>query len=316
MTKHKIEQQTQQVLGMALKGQLEILHSHSFIPTILHTDPQSAFHALTMQFPGVVINVGGAGDYASKVDAKICHIKELYRSVKWGLPWKLPPMLVKDLVMYAVSCTNICGTMALNVNICPKILFTCLCVNYKKELSLVFRDYAEVYDGTYNMARSHSVPCIALYPCNNMTGSWTFLTLSSKQYIRRLQWQKMRTTTTVICQMNTFNPEPIWQLPVIQQEVLEREEKPELVGEQVAVLPAMQVEPVIPVNTVPGTQVLEELTVEVAGAEEEPTELILQEPDNSDDKPEDDDVDDDEEDNVPQVRHSTRIAGGVQKPDR
>jgi hypothetical protein len=103
----KIERETQQVLGMALQGQLELLRSRGFIPTVVHTDPQSAFRTLTSQFPGVVIDVGGAGDNVSKVDAKICRIKELYRSVKAGLPWKLPLSLVKDLVMYAVSRINI-----------------------------------------------------------------------------------------------------------------------------------------------------------------------------------------------------------------
>ena len=44
-------------------------------------------------------------------------------------------------------------------------------MNYKKELNLEFSDYAEVYDGTDNMAKSRSIPCIALYPCNNSTGS-------------------------------------------------------------------------------------------------------------------------------------------------
>jgi hypothetical protein len=88
---------------MALQGQLELLRSRGFIPIVLHTDPQSAFRTLTSQFPGVVIDVGGAGDYVSKVDAKICHIKELYRSVKAGLPWKLPPSLVKDCC--SLACT-------------------------------------------------------------------------------------------------------------------------------------------------------------------------------------------------------------------
>ena len=117
---------------------------------------------MTTQFPGVVIDIGGAGDYVSKVDVKIHCIKELYRSVKAGLPWKLPPSLVKDLVTHAVSHINIRRTTALNVNVCPKVLFTGLHVNYKKELSLAFGDYIEVYDGTDNMARSRSVPCIAL----------------------------------------------------------------------------------------------------------------------------------------------------------
>ncbi len=61
------------------------------------------------------------------------------------------------------------------------LLFTGLHVNYKKELSLAFGDYVEVYDGMDNMAHSRSVPCIALYPCNNMTGSWAFLNLSTKK---------------------------------------------------------------------------------------------------------------------------------------
>ncbi len=67
------------------------------------------------------------------------------------------------------------------------------------------------------------------------------------------------------------------------------------------------------VSTVPGTQMLEEPMGEI---EEEPPELIPQEPDDSDDKAEDDDVKDEKEDDLPQVRRSTRIAGGVHKPDR
>ncbi len=93
--------------------------------------------------------------------------------------------------MYAVSHINIRRSMALNVNVCPKVLFTGLRVNYKKELILAFGDYEEVYDGMDNTACSHSVLCIALYPCNNMTGSWAFLNFSMKQYIPRSQWQKM-----------------------------------------------------------------------------------------------------------------------------
>jgi hypothetical protein len=81
--------------------------------------------------------------------------------------------------------------MALNVNICPKVLFTGLHMNYKKELSLAFGDYAEVYVGTDNTAHRHSVPCIALHPCNNVTGSWTFLNLSAKRYVRRSLGQKV-----------------------------------------------------------------------------------------------------------------------------
>jgi hypothetical protein len=92
----KIETETQGVLSPALQGQLELLRSRGFIPTMVYTDPQSAFCSLTTQYPGVVIDVGGVGDYVSKVDAKIRCIKELYRSVKSRLLWKLPPSLSSE----------------------------------------------------------------------------------------------------------------------------------------------------------------------------------------------------------------------------
>jgi hypothetical protein len=67
----KIERETQQVLSMTLQGQLELLHRHCFILPMAHTDPQSEFQTLTMQYPRVIMDVGGAGDYVSKVDAKV-----------------------------------------------------------------------------------------------------------------------------------------------------------------------------------------------------------------------------------------------------
>ncbi len=166
------------MLGVTLQGQLELLCSHGFVPTTVHTDPQSAFHALVRQVPGVVIDIGGAGDYVSKVDAKIQCMKELYRSVKASLLWKLPKALVKDLVAYAVARINIQHMSAINRNVCPKVLFTGLKINYKKELELGFSDYSEVYDGTDNTSKSRMIPCIALCPSNNAMGSWEFLCLT------------------------------------------------------------------------------------------------------------------------------------------
>jgi hypothetical protein len=188
---------------------LNLLCSRGFIPTVVHTDPQSAFRALVGQFPEVVIDIGGAGDYVSKVDAKIRRIKELYRSVKAGLKWKLPPTLVKDLVAYAVSRINIRITTAINLNVSPRVLFTGMRINYKKELEIAFGDYVEVYDGTDNMSKSRSVPCIALYPCCNATGSWEFMSLKSKTRVRHSQWKLMVMTQAVIDTMNAFDEEPV-----------------------------------------------------------------------------------------------------------
>ena len=136
----RIEREKQNDLGMALQGQLDLLRSHSFVPTIVYADPQSAFRSMINMFPGVIIDVSGAGDHVSKIDAKIRRLKEMYRSVKSGLAWQLPNIMVRDLVAYCVSRTNIRSTTAINTNICPRVLFTGMKINFKKEMELAFGD--------------------------------------------------------------------------------------------------------------------------------------------------------------------------------
>jgi hypothetical protein len=135
----------------------------------------------------------------------------MYRSVKAGLKWKLPPTLVKDLVAYAISRINIRRTTAINLNVCLRVLFTGIQINFRKELELAFR-YIEVYDGTENTSKSRTIPCIALYPCCTTTGSWEFISLKTKTRVRRSQWKLMVTTQAIVDTMNGFDEEPV---PVI-----------------------------------------------------------------------------------------------------
>ncbi len=67
------------------------------------------------------------------------------------------------------------------------------------------------YDGTDNMAKCHSIPCIALYSCNNSTGSSVLLNLQTKQRVQCLHWQKMVTTKLVIKQINALDLEEVMQ---------------------------------------------------------------------------------------------------------
>ncbi len=88
----KIENESRTELGLVL-GQLALIRTRGFSPRIVYTDPQSSFCSMTQDFPGVEIDVGGAGDYVTKIDAKIRRIKDMYRSVKSGLAWELPGSL-------------------------------------------------------------------------------------------------------------------------------------------------------------------------------------------------------------------------------
>jgi hypothetical protein len=159
---------------------------------------------LATKFEGVSVDVAGAGDFVPKVDAKIRRIKERYRSMKAGLKWKIPPILIQDLVAYVVTRINSKRSAAINLNVAPKVLFTGMRMDFKKEFCLAFGDYCEVYDGTDNTAKARSIPYMALYPCNNATGSWAFWNLNSMQRIRRTQWTKMVTTEELAARVNAL----------------------------------------------------------------------------------------------------------------
>jgi hypothetical protein len=102
-----IQNETASQLGLGIQGHLGVLRSRGFQPTTIYTDPQAGFRTLLGQFPNVNVDIGGAKDFVSKVDSKIRRIKELYHSVKAGLPWTLPSAFVPSLVSYAVSHLNL-----------------------------------------------------------------------------------------------------------------------------------------------------------------------------------------------------------------
>jgi hypothetical protein len=198
-----IENEGKLALGMVLQGQLVVLHSRGFLPETVYTDPHNMFRSMTQDFAGVAIEVGGANDYyVAKVDAKICRIKETYRNIKLGLLWKLPKVLVKDLVAYVVSRLNIRRTMALSENVCPRVLFTGAPVDYKKELQVAFGDYVEAYEGTDNTSRARSAACIALHPVGNLSGLWILWKIETRTRVRRTNMRKMVTSDLIVQAMN------------------------------------------------------------------------------------------------------------------
>jgi hypothetical protein len=42
-----VASESRQDLGMALQGQLMVLHMRGYVPTVVYTDPQSAFKSMT-----------------------------------------------------------------------------------------------------------------------------------------------------------------------------------------------------------------------------------------------------------------------------
>ncbi len=202
LTVSHLKDETANSLGEALQGQLEMLRERDISPVLVYVDLASALISLRGQFPGVVVDPSGAGDHVPKVDIRIRWVKEMYHTVKSGLPWCLPNTRVKDLVMYCVSRMNLCTTSALQGTVCPRVLFTGVKPNYRKELALAFGDYVELYTGTDNTSRERSTPCIALYPVGNSTGAWQFWNLHSGKYMRHSTWVRMNTNELIIDAVN------------------------------------------------------------------------------------------------------------------
>jgi hypothetical protein len=205
-----VDKEKTENFGMAIQAQLNLLRSRGFNPVRIHMDPQPALSALVGQFPGVEIDISGAGDCLDKVDAKMRRMKETIRSVNAGLPWKLPSSKIKDLVTFATVRINARRTTSNTTAVAPRVAFTGRKINYKKEYELAFGTYCECYDPkviSNDAERDRTEPCIALFPAVNANGSWVFLNLKTNKYVRRSNWVPMVTTDLVITKMNALAAE-------------------------------------------------------------------------------------------------------------
>ena len=108
-----------------------------------------------------------------------------------------------------------------------KSAFMGMKIDFAKELDLEFGTYAEVYDGTNNTSRSRSIPCVALYPCSNSTGSWEFMNLKTKTRVRRSHWIKMKPSELIVEVMSKFDDKA--ELPEMPAETSEIEQQEQTV---------------------------------------------------------------------------------------
>jgi hypothetical protein len=230
------------------------------------------------------------------------------------LAWKLPTILVKGLVAYAVSRINIERSAAINQTVAPKVLLTGLRLDFRKELGLAFGDYCEVFDGTDNTSRARSVLCIALYPCNNDSGAWAFFNLMTRQRIRRSQWQKMVTTEGIVGQMNGLSEEVRLREDGIAEEAKHSEQARELERQEQERASIVRIEEAQPdKGPQQGVPLGSAEAAEETESEDQCPELVAQEEDNDSDEEMDEEEEEGEE--VP-LRRSERIKQGVGKPTR
>jgi len=188
-------------------------------------------------------------------------------------------------------------------------------VDYRKELGLRFVEYCEVYDGTDNTSKARSIPCVALYPCNNAAGSWAFMNLLSKKIVRRSQWAKMHTSEEFIKRMNGFDGDGLQPIQADAIKVAEAAPAPE--PAMAARMPAVPDRGQEPAEVSPkgaSENEVQEPVREQEPEQDECPDLEPQDGDDSDSESEDSDGEDEQE--RPTMRRSARIARGIRPPDK
>ena len=111
-------------LGKGLQAHLNTLRSRGFDARRVYVDPHKTLVSLQGQYPGVEIDLSGAGDHLNMIDTKIRRMKEIMRAVIDGLPYKLSRDRAKDLATYAVNRMNLKSTEGLISNESPGVRFT------------------------------------------------------------------------------------------------------------------------------------------------------------------------------------------------
>jgi hypothetical protein len=139
--------------------------------TDIVVDPERALVKAARQLEGVTITEVGPGDHVVDAENFIMVLKNIARCVIHGLPWNLPPSLVKPLILFAVRRRNglICdatGEIPLETSFGEK-------VDWGKEFQFGFGDLVECYvkPKKTNQMVERTVSGIALYPVGRV-GAW------------------------------------------------------------------------------------------------------------------------------------------------
>jgi hypothetical protein len=234
--------------------------------------------------------------------------------VKAGLKWKIPPVLIKDLVAYVVTRINSDRSAAINLNVAPKVLFTGMRMDFKKEFCLAFGDYCEVYDGTDNTAKARSIPCVALYPCNNATGLWAFWNLNSMQRIHRTQWTKIVTTEELVARVNALEGAQESAAAGISATPTVTDKQADLESPVIADSEDKEQAPVE--DTALGVENVEGDTDECPPLEDQGEDDSDEEIEEESEAESDDEEETAETAPTAETRHSARIGAGIKKPER
>jgi len=194
------------LLHKTLTGQLDHLSEKGFKVDKVFVDAELSMTALRGTIPNVEINVAGTGSHEQFAERAIRLVKERVRCIMAGLMYHVPKVLLKWVVTFCVNRIN-CTPRSSGINISPREAFTGRKLDYKRDLTLCFGDYVQLYrepkrNNDVNIPRSTGA--IALCPKDNVQGSWFFFNLNTNNIVSGDNYKVMDLTTEVVEKMNSI----------------------------------------------------------------------------------------------------------------
>jgi hypothetical protein len=171
----------------ALKAMMSIVSFRGCrVHSVVH-DPEKSIGAAARAFPDIYFEETDVKGHVVLAERLIEELKEIIRSVKWSLPFRLPAKLMQHLVSYATIRRNSVYTKSLGEKISPREMLFGRKLDYKKELAYGFGDFVKVYNTSVrkNTMDKRAMDAIALYPTGSASGAWVFLHLQTMNTIVR-----------------------------------------------------------------------------------------------------------------------------------
>lgn len=181
----------------------EKIKSRGFSATRIVTDPQSSIAALVGRVP-YHIDVVGSGTHVADAEVEARLLKEKLRSMESTLPWPVPKRIVRWEVYGATAITNM--FRRLDRGPCPRVGFTGVKLDYKRDLRSDYGEYCEVSVASGSASggkeAARSVSAISLCGSGNAKGSWWFFDIQTMKPFLADRWTALPTTDLVIERMN------------------------------------------------------------------------------------------------------------------
>jgi hypothetical protein len=200
-------------LRMAIKSQVLLLKRQGFYVSRLLCDGDKAFGANTEDLQAVNIRLEiQPTKHINEVERAIRLVKEWSRGVVVELPFKLPAILVKDLITFITQRINFFPSKRGGHNFSALEAFTGSRLDLDLDVRAAFGDYTHVVTPNLGIRKgdvftSRTEPCIALYNAGRK-GAVVFFSLLTRKRITRDSFTIIPTPPDVIATLNGWAQDP------------------------------------------------------------------------------------------------------------